>query len=300
MGKLCSKFSQSEKLPIEVEKEISIPSFKSIADKDYELIEHKYNFLNKLSIIDYIHSLSSFTNENATLEDDYLLASLEHSMNDDFYNERFSVEMFQSFIENKLLKHKLLYENSGNNEKATGIFKEILIANYNGLALKLSQNAKENGNETADKQTIAKKSDLIPLGILYCSGYNYSKVRLIFNLFKSNDSFKFCEQFSNFLLSLFLTASYGMANSRNKTSKFDEIGGIDSGRLKELLNTSELRDCQNLVKVTNKLIFGENLSISLTYEEFKSKFSKTEKENSLGFLLSPSGVRFMLQENNVS
>ena len=35
------------------------------------------------------------------------------------------------------------------------------------------------------------------------------------------------DNFSDFLLSVFIIASYGMASVRNKLSKFEEIGGID-------------------------------------------------------------------------
>ena len=69
-----------------------------------------------------------------------------------------------------------------------------------------------------------------------------------------------------------------------------------------------------MVEVTNKLIFGQDLSVSLSYENFKSKFEEflyigelinkskfevSDKDNSLAFMLSPSGVRYMLEKNNV-
>ena len=55
--------------------------------------------------------------------------------------------MFQSFIENKILKHKLLYEESQNKETATAIFKKIASESYIGLRKKLAQNFNKNVDE---------------------------------------------------------------------------------------------------------------------------------------------------------
>ena len=300
MGKLCSKSSQSvSSAMIETEQEVSLPSYKSDADSYFELIENKYNYLRKLCFVDYLHSLVNFSNENATLEDDYTKASLEHSMNESFFTELFSTDILQSFLENKILKHKALYEEAGNNEKVTSIFKEVLFAANNGLGLKLSQNAKANGDENADKNTIVKKGDALAYGILYCVGPNYAKVRALFNLFKTDNVVKSSEKFSGFLLSLFIVASYGMCNARNKAAKFEEVGEIEKEKLKELLQTSELQDCQHLVDVTNIMFFGDNKDAALDYNTFKGKFSNPNKESSMSFLLSAPGVRFMLNKNNV-
>ena len=300
MGKLCSKSTQTvSSAMIETEKEVSLPSYKSEADSYFQLIENKYNYLRKLSFVDYLHSLVNFSNENATLEDDYTKASLEHSMNEAFFTELFSTDILQSFLENKILKHKALYEEAGNNEKVTSIFKEVLFALNNGLGLKLAQNAKANGDENADKNTIVKKGDAIAYGILYCVGPNYAKIRALFNLFKTDNVIKSSEKFSGFLLALFIAASYGMCNARNKASKFEEVGEIEKEKLKELLQTSELQDSQHLVDITNILLFGDNKDAALDYNAFKEKFANPNKESSLSFLLSGPGVRFMLNKNNV-
>ena len=69
--------------------------------------------------------------------------------------------------------------------------------------------------------------------------------------------------------------------------------------MKKLLDSSELKDCQNLVTITNEFMFGTDLSGVLNYEQFKAKFEETDKDVSLSFMLSPSGVRYMLQKHNV-
>ena len=90
-----------------------------------------------------------------------------------------------------------------------------------------------------------------------------------------------------------------MASARKKLQKFDEIGKIEEEKLKELVRCSELKDCQHLVEVTNKLIFGEDLSKSINYPDFKMKFEDNDIKTSLAFMLNSSGVRYMLQENDV-
>ena len=299
MGQLCGKKAQATSNLIETEKEITLPSYKSDGDKYYDLQENKYNFLRKINFEDFLYSLVHFSNENATLEDDYQKANINFSMEEPFFCELFSNDIFQSFLENKILKHKAIYAVAGNDEKMTSIFKEgFLAANY-GLGVKLAQNAKELGDTNADKNSIIKKGDAIAYGILFCVGANYVKIRALFNLFKKDEILKDSEKLDEFLLSLFIIAGYGMASARNKLSKFDEIGGIEKDKLKELINTSELKDSQNMVQITKKMLFGQDLSVSLNYQNFKDKFELNDKDNSLAFLLSPSGCRYMQQKNNV-
>ena len=299
MGKLCSKKVQTiTSNLIETEREIKVTPYKSKRDKEYELLENKYNYFRKLNFADYFYSLVIFSNENATLEDDYKKTNINYSMNESFFDDMFSEEIFQSFLENKILKHKSIYVDALNNEKVKIIFKEEFLAINNGLGIKLAQNAEGKGDPFADKNTIVKKGDAIAYGILYCCGANYIKIRALFNLFQENGQLKSSGKFSNFLLSLYIIPSYGMVNARHKLSKFDEIGGIEKEKLKELAKDCELVACQNMVEVTNKLIFGEDLSLSLSYETFKGLF-QGEKDKSLAFMLSPSGVRYMLEKYNV-
>ena len=299
MGKLCSKQKQTVSSNIETEKEVQMISYKSDSDKFYELQENKYNYLKKINFEDYLYALVHFSNENATLEEDYNKSNIDFSMNQPFFCDLFSTDIFQSFIENKILKHQSVYADAGNNEKVTTIFKEQLLALHNALGLKLAQDAKEKGDENADKNSIAKKCDAIPYGLLYCVGANFVKIKAIFNLFNENKELKPNEKLNEFLLALFLIASYCTASARNKLSKYDEIGSIEKEQLKKLLDSSELKDCQNLVTITNEFLFGTDLSGVLNYEQFKAKFEETDKDVSLSFMLSPSGVRYMLQKHNV-
>lgn len=299
MGKLCSKQKQTVSSNIETEKEVTMLSYKSNADKYYELQENKYNYLKKINFEDYLYALVHFSNENATLEEDYNKSNIDFSMSQPFFCELFSTDIFQSFIENKILKHQSVYADAGNNEKVTTIFKEQLLALHNALGLKLAQDAKAKGDESADKNSITKKCDAIPYGLLYCVGANFVKIKAMFNIFSENQQLKPSEKLNEFLLSLFLIPSYCAASARNKLAKYDEVGSIEKDQLKQLLDSSELKDCQNLVDVTNKILFGNDGSGVLNYEQFKAKFENSDKDTSLSFLLLPSGVRYMLEKNNV-
>ena len=280
------------------EEEITKIEYKSKADEFYTFQENKYNYFKKLQFHDFLYSLVEFSAENSTLEDDYSKANLDYSMNDQFFSEIFSTDSFQLFLE-KILKHKSIVEEALENEQEVIIFKEAFLNANNGLGLKLSQNEQSKGNEEVDKNKIIKKGNALAYGILYCGGPNILKIKALFNIFKEEDKIKTSDKFSEFLLSLFIISSYGMASARNKISKFEEVGKIEKETLKKLLDSSELKDSQNLVNVTNGLIFGPDLSNSLSYEQFKQLFEENNKNKSLFFLLSPSGVRYMLENNNI-
>ena len=300
MGKLCTKEAQSdERILVPQENEVSIPKYQSDGDKYYEKQEKKYNYLTKMLFQDYLHSLINFSSDNSTLEDDYSNVKLDYSANDAFYGETFSSDSFQSFIENKILKHRILFEEAENNEETTTIFKTFLLETYNSLRQKLIQDVKSKGSEVADDDSIITKGLLIPIAILHCAGPNYVKIRTIFNLFQEGGNLKQSEKLNNFLLALFLNAGYCQLHVRNKLQKYDIIGGIEKNVLVELKDTAELKDSQHLVEVTNKLIFGEDLSQSLDYGAFKVKFGDDNKDTSLGFMLSASGIRFMQKKHNV-
>lgn len=300
MGKLCSKGAQTEtSLLVPQEEEISIPSYKSDADKLLEAQEKKYNYLSKILFQDYLYSLVNYSSDNATLDDEYTNANVNYSSNDAFFKEHFSSDQYQSFVENKILKHKALYDEAESKEKNTSIFKTFLQQFYIGLAKKLAHNHNQKGGEQADQNSLITKGSLIPVALLFCSGPKYVKIRTLFNLFQDGGQLKPSENLNNFLLYLFLSAGYVMIHVRNELSAFDEFEGVERDEMKKLADSCELKDSQHLVEITNKLIFGEDLSQSLDYESFKAKFADQNKDTSLGFLLSAPGIRFMQLKHNV-
>jgi hypothetical protein len=290
MGKLCSKQVQTTSSSIKSEQEVSICSYKSGGDDALKLQENKFNYLNKINFADFLYSLANYSNENATIEFKYDNVNIDYKITSQEFGEDFSPDVFQSFIENRILKHDNIY-NAKIDESLIAIFKDNLIQNVTALNLKLKQSHSE------DEFQGIRKYHVIPYGLLYCAGANYIKIKALFNLFSEGGAIKSSQMFNEFLLALFLVASYCSIAARNKLGKYDAIGQISKEDLKQLLNAAELKDCQNLVGVANKLIFGEDLSGSLTYEQFKEKFKGSD--NSISFLLSPSGVRSLLEKNNV-
>lgn len=290
MGKLCSKQVQTTSSAIESEQEVSLCSYKSGGDDALKLQENKFNYLNKINFADFLYSLVNYSNENATIEFKYDNVNIDYKITSQEFGEDFSPDVFQSFIENRILKHDNIY-NAKIDESLLAIFKDNLIQNVTALNLKLKQSHSE------DEFQGVRKYHIIPYGLLYCAGANYIKIKALFNLFSESGALKTSQMFNEFLLALFLVASYCSIAARNKLGKYDAIGQISKEDLKQLLNAAELKDCQNLVGVANKLIFGEDLSGSLTYEQFKEKFKGSD--NSISFLLSPAGVRSLLEKNNV-
>jgi len=290
MGKLCSKQVQTTSSAIESEQEVSLCSYKSGGDDALKLQENKFNYLNKINFADFLYSLANYSNENATIEFKYDNVNIDYKITSQEFGEDFSPDVFQSFIENRILKHDNIY-NAKIDESLIAIFKDNLIQNVTALNLKLKQSHSE------DEFQGVRKYHIIPYGLLYCAGANYIKIKALFNLFSESGALKTSQMFNEFLLALFLVASYCSIAARNKLGKYDAIGQISKEDLKQLLNAAELKDCQNLVGVANKLIFGEDLSGSLTYEQFKEKFKGSD--NAISFLLSPAGVRSLLEKNNV-
>ena len=290
MGKLCSKQVQTTSSAIESEQEVSLCSYKSGGDDALKLQENKFNYLNKINFADFLYSLANYSNENATIEFKYDNVNIDYKITSQEFGEDFSPDVFQSFIENRILKHDNIY-NAKIDESLLAIFKDNLIQNVTALNLKLKQSHSE------DEFQGVRKYHIIPYGLLYCAGANYIKIKALFNLFSESGVLKSSQMFNEFLLALFLVASYCSIAARNKLGKYDAIGQISKEDLKQLLNAAELKDCQNLVGVANKLIFGEDLSGSLTYEQFKEKFKGSD--NAISFLLSPAGVRSLLEKNNV-
>ena len=292
-------YSRPERMPSQIgysEKEILLASYKSDEDIYYEMQEKKYNYLRNLNFQDFLYSLVNFSDENFILEDDYSKSNINYSMNHPFFNETFSSDIFQSFIDSKILRYKNIFTRALNGEHSITIFKTYLLVLHKSLILKLTQNKRINGVEIKDKDSITKKCDAISYGLLYCSGPNYVKAKAIFNIFSENGQLKPSKKFNEFLLVLFLIACYCNLYARNRLSMYDEIGPFEKQKFKEFIKFSELKECQNLVKKTNELIFGSDLSAILNYEQFKKKFTPNDKDNSIGFILCPSGIRYMLHK----
>jgi hypothetical protein len=271
------------------EKEIKFKDYSSPNDEPLSIIENKQNFFNFVQLVEYINLLDQFTIETSTVSSKNKM-KIKFSSKDEFLKKEISLEEFQSFIENKIFNLDELYEITGNNEKSASIFKQMCIEIYKALELKLRQHYNDNS------PVILKKSNLIPIGILYCASNNIEKIKLIFDIFKNdNEEISKSDELNEYLLTLFLTGSYCLISARNKVgSTNEEVGKLAKEDLLKLINVSELKDCENLVNVFNKSFFTKE---KYNWEEFKGNFE--DLENGFGWIFSSKGIRRKLEENNV-
>ena len=271
------------------EKEIEFKDYSSPNDQPLSVIETQNNFFNFVQLVEYVNLLEQFNIISSTVPSDSTRRT-KFSSKDEFLNKEISQEEFQSFIENKIFTLNELYELIGNNDKNATLFKEICLEIYKSLELKLKQHYSD------ESPIIIKKRNLLPIGILFCASNNVEKIRFIFDIFKNeNEEISKSEELDDYLLSLFLTGSYCLISARNKIgNNFREVEKLEKENLFKLINSAELKDCENLVNVFNEHFFiKENYS----WEDFKGKFE--DLENGFGWIFSSKGIRRKLEENNV-
>ena len=271
------------------EREISVQKYHSTNDSFFDDIETKYNILTYVQLIEYINLLDNYTLDTATIPFEGELKT-NFSSKDSFLNYIMSVDEFQSFIENKLLKISEIYELSGKNELMVSTFKAAFREIYSSLELKLNQHYGEKTNDRITKKT------LVPLGVIFCISNVVGKLKLIFDLYKDeNDNFVKSSDFNDYLLTSFLICSYCMISARRKISSTNHnIPEMTKEELIKCLGVCELKDCQNLVNVFNNTFFNKD---SFNWIEFKEKFEN--KEKGFQWILSPRGIRKKLEENNI-
>ena len=168
MGINCCKETQKEDPNVlaKGEQEIDFAEYTSSNDKLVQKIEQNYNLLTHLQLYYYLNHLDTFSIETATLKMDPKEFKTEFSSKGEF-DKLITVDEFQSFLENRILKEKELYTMAGEDESLSSTFKDILLGVYNDLSMKVGQYRGEN------KPTL-KKLHLIPLALLFCISTNYN------------------------------------------------------------------------------------------------------------------------------
>ena len=295
MGKLCNK---RKKLAlnddIDVETEIKIKKYKSSYDKEFYKLESIYNYLTFITFKDFVFVLNKFSLENAVNEEDYNNKELNF---DKILIDNISIDEFQSFIENKIFKHPVVIYKL--NEISNTICKDNLLEIYKSLNKKLIQFDKENNNNNNNNNNRIKKYNILAFGVLFCNGKNISKIKNIFEIFKNkttNNLEKNSNEFNDFILTLCLIPAYCTIYSRNKLGNYTkELGQIQTDLLKQILEKSELKDSVNLYKIIINKIFENKKEIDIY--QWKNLFEN--KENGIGFILNPKGIRNMIELNNV-
>jgi hypothetical protein len=269
------------------EKEIEFPSYISSNDKLLEKTEKVYNLFNYITLIEYINELENFSIETATIPLSKAYKT-KYSKFDEFLINPISIDEFQSFLENKILKLKENYELSGNNETLANIFKDSKREIYRTLEQKLNQHYNKK-----DPNRILKRN-LLSFGFLSCLSTNIGKIKLFFDLFSNENKFVKSDELNDFLLSIFLVSSYCLIAAAIKIGKnYNEVKKLSDDEITNGLKVMELKDNENLVEVFNKSFFEKD---EYNWEEFKKKF---EGENGFGWIFSSKGIRSNLEKNNV-
>ncbi len=269
------------------EKEILRIKYKSNYDFLFEELEHKYNILCHIQLIDYVNLLNNYEPETATLNLTGVMKK-DYSHHDYSLSYVMTVDIFQNFIENKLYKTSEIIQLSEKKELMLSTFTEVCREIFNSLELKLNQHYEEKRNDRITKKI------LISLGVLYCKSDVIGKIKLIYDLFKNDkDKFVKSEDFEKYLISSFLICSYCMLSVRKKIIRANKkIPEMKEEDFINCLKVCQLKISQNLLKIFNENFFDKD---EFDWNEFKNKFN--QKENGFQWILSPKGIRKMLEEN---
>ena len=287
MGNCCTKLlGDDSSLIAKNEEEIDFPFYESKFDHIYSAIEVKYNCFSNVNIVQYMNLLEHFQISHCTIffPGPY---KTNFSNKDSFLKEKLVEEEFQSFLENQILNIPDILSFFGFDDSKISLFKQIYINIFKTLQYKLNKELK--------KYEI-KKSNIIPIGLLFCKSNNIDKVKLFFDLFK-NDNGKFCksELLDDYLLSNFLISSYCMLKVRKDLGDNEKFRIVRSESIAMIVNYCQFSDCQNLVKYFNDKFFDKE---ELTWPEFKKKFNTKIKNHSFGWIFSSRGIRNYLEKLN--
>ena len=270
------------------EKEIEIKDYSSKNDNILEILETKYNILNYVQLVEYVNLLDQFNLETLTIITDEPMKII-FRYDDEFLTKSLSKEEFKNFIEKKIYLLEIINEIISNNQEIMPIFLNMCLVIYDNLEFALNQKY-----EDKSSINIIKKSNLLAIGMLYCSCENIEKIKLFFDIFKNEkEEFYKSDKLDNYLLTLFLTSSYCLVKAReNISNQNKEINSLSKEDLTTLLNIYQVKKCENLVTTFNEVFFrGQNFK----WEIFKNKFE--DKENGFGWLLTSKGIRRKLEEN---
>ena len=269
------------------EKEIVLKDYSSSNDEPLIIVELTKNYFTQVQLVDFVNLLEQFNLETSGIITDEPMHS-DFSSNDEFLSKSFTLEEFLSFVENKIL---ILDDLSNSLEKNNIIiFKQFCGEMYKALESKLKDYYKEENSFN-----LIKKRNILAFGILFCDCENIEKIKLFFDIFKNEDKkeiFK-SKELNDFLITLFLISSYCLITTRSNITNEDKgIKKLGKEELLNLLKTSELKNCENLLKIFNNTFFKKE---SYNWNDFKKQFE--DIDNGFGWILFSRGIRRKLEEN---
>lgn len=279
-----SNYNQKEKdneldLAEQIDEEIKFPLYYSKSDTIFDSIK-EMNLFQQITLIEYINLLSNITLDNSdNIFEGPFKINFSYYDSQNFINSYMSDELYNNFINKRILSHRKLDENET-------IFRDMCFEIYNVLKIKLKEHYQ---NENAQ---ITKK-DLISLGLFFCKGTNAYKMKLIFDLFKNNKGYLEQNEFlDEFLLCNFLIGSYILLQANKNLGRTNPlVSQIPSEEIEKYMEIYDLNGCENLVKEFNLCFFN---GMKLTFYEYKRNFKDS---NGFGWIFFPEGIRQKLEEN---
>lgn len=272
------------------EKDFTVKQSKAKNDSLIVKLEKPYMYLKDIGFDYFVSQVIDFTTLTATVnydsrKDNYI------SCHNSKYNEPLPDDLFQSFIENKIMKKDPLYTKLGKEELNGTIFKEILLLTHKALVMRMD---KAFPKEKAEDKGF-KKYYAIAMGLLFCKGRNDDKFKFFYELFKEGDKFNKCPEIDSFLAALFFLASYCLIDSRFRLpKKFPSVfNTIETAVIQQIIDAFEVTDIQRLVTIYNSYLFSGGKT-SFTYNELKQHFI----DNNLGWIFYPRIIRYQLEINN--
>lgn len=271
------------------EKEIIIKDYSSSNDELLKILETTHNYFTLVLLVDYVNLLEQYSIETSGIITDEPMHS-NFSSKDEFLIKSLTIEEFDNFIESKIL---ILDELSQSLDKDNIIiFKKFCNEMYKALESKLKEHYQKD-----DIFNLIKKRNILAFGFLFCICENIEKIKLLFDIFKNEEKNEFekTEELNDFLITLFIISSYCVITARSNI--FNEQIGIkklDNEELLNLIKTSELKNCEHLVKIFNESFFKKE---SYNWNDFKKQFE--DADYGFGWILTSKGIRRKLEENAI-
>lgn len=271
------------------DKDFQFKSYKSNYDNVYERFDKDFNYLKYLQFSEFASFVTDykFDNEKRGKE------GLERKMG--IFIEEIEKKEFIIFIESRIIKNQLLY--SYRDDTKQQIFNEFMTKIYEVLTKGLVSYYKKvpTTQNTSVNSKKFRKFFFFAIGLLFCSGYNTSKVDVIFQAFSNeNGKLQVTDNFRLFLYILFLLASYCSMKAIIDLSKTftEEITQIKQEDQIKMLNIYDVNDIVRLVDsfVTN--FYGRSQSFS--YLEYRDKIIS----DGFDWWLNGKGIRYQLEHKN--
>jgi hypothetical protein len=295
MGARCSDLCNKQKkkqLQEEREKDFEFGNYVSSLCKYYKRVEKDYNIFKYFQLQEFVLLLTLFhVDPKADPYKKDVIAKSE-------CKQEMNKEEFTVFLENKILKNYLLICIMNEKEDDIQLFKDYAKLLFESLieCEKDHWRIKNPGAKLKKGHIVSvKKNYILPMGLLYCSSSNISKIDMLFELFSnSNREFELSEDLENFLFYLFITpSSCSLRALKVIAEKFPKkLDGISPGDYTQKSDALEITDIIRLkdIFITN-FFKGKNL---ISRREYEEKF----KNEDFGWIFSPNGIRLFLENNN--